>query len=138
MQDVDPRVYQLVLGKVVGALRKKRKIPQEDFAKAIGVSQPTLSRIERGQSMPDALVLRRIADALGLTMDQLTQYIDEALTRTRQAAEVMTKKRKKGSALRTALAAVGIVGLAGLVGYAVAALLADYGEGKDDGSDEDE
>lgn len=125
MQEVDPRVYRLVLGKVVAALRGKRGFSQEDFASSIGVSQPTLSRIERGRSMPDHLTMRRIATAFGMSVDQLDHYIDQTIARTRKAAEGTTERKKGVSALKTALAVAGIVGLSGLIGYVVAALIAE-------------
>ena len=125
MQDVEPRVYRLVLGKVVAALRKQRGISQETFALLINVSQPTLSRIERGQSMPDALTIRRIATALDLSTDELHRYVDNALERTRLAAAGATGRQAGISALKTALGVAGLVGLAGLVGFAIAALLAE-------------
>ena len=125
MPDVEPHVYQLVLGKVIAALRKQRGISQEAFAALIYVSQPTLSRIERGQSMPNALVFRQIAAALDLSTDELNGYVDRALDRTRQAAAGATGKRVGSAALKTALGVAGIVGLAGLAGFAIAALLAE-------------
>lgn len=123
MQKYDPRVYQLVLGKVIAALRSKRGLSQDAFAVKVGISQPTLSRIERGKSMPDALEQRRIADVLGLSLDQLNAYVDDAYARTRRAAEGAAGKGQGGSPLGTVLKVAGFVGLAGLVAFAVAAII---------------
>jgi len=123
VKKTDPRVYRLVLGKVVAALRKKRGISQQEFAGNIGVSQPTLSRIERGQTMPDALVHRRIAYALGISSGQLNTYVDDALERTTNAAAGATKGKQGASPLALALGIAGFVGLAGLVVFAVAAII---------------
>ena len=48
MASINQRAYRLILGKVIQSLRSKRGFSQTEFAELIGVSQPTISRIEKG------------------------------------------------------------------------------------------
>lgn len=121
MNTDEERVYALVLGKVVGELRKQAQVSQEQFAEKVGASQPTLSRIERGTTLPDALQHRKIAAALGLTETELNARVDQAMERTREAAEGALNDKKGG--WKTVLGVAGLVGLGGLAGFAVSALL---------------
>lgn len=123
---VSPKVYKLVFGKVVAGLRKREGMGQDEFAAIIGVSQPTLSRIERGKVLPDALVYKRIAEGVGMSVGELDEAVDKALSRARQAAQDMSGKKSNGdNVLGGILGALGVVALGGLVAFAVAALLDD-------------
>lgn len=51
--------------------RNELGIKQADLAKAVRVSQPTLSEYENGKYEPDSATLRRLADELGTTVDYL-------------------------------------------------------------------
>jgi DNA-binding XRE family transcriptional regulator len=46
-------------------LRMKLGISQEELARRIGVSPPTISRLESGRHSPNFATLRKIADAVG-------------------------------------------------------------------------
>lgn len=47
------------------------KMSQDDFAKFIGISRPTIGFYENGERVPDALVLNKIADACEVDIDYL-------------------------------------------------------------------
>ena len=59
-------------------LRKQKGIKQEDIAEAVGVSPQAVSKWESG-GMPDAALLPRIADNLGVTIDALFGREEETL-----------------------------------------------------------
>jgi len=46
-------------------------IPQDEFAKKIGVSRPTVGFYENGERLPDALVLKKISENLNVSVDYL-------------------------------------------------------------------
>lgn len=50
---------------------EKRNIKQSDLAKAVGVSQAFISGIINGYKMPGVPLLKRIADYLGVKIDEL-------------------------------------------------------------------
>lgn len=54
-------------------LRGEKNLTQQELGDAIGVSPSQISRYEAGQAMPRKTMLRKLAEALGVTIDQLTQ-----------------------------------------------------------------
>lgn len=53
------------------ALRKQRKMTMKDLGLAVGVSESTISLYETGKHDPDIDVIIKIADVLGVTLDEL-------------------------------------------------------------------
>jgi len=61
-----------LLGQRVKTLREQRRWRQEELAKAAGMTQPAVSRIESGEvTQPRLSVLHRLAKALDVTVDYL-------------------------------------------------------------------
>ena len=55
-------------------LRKIHDMSQEELADKIGVSRQTLSKYETGESLPDIEKCKLIADAFGVSIDDLLNY----------------------------------------------------------------
>ena len=55
-------------------LRKYHNLSQEELADMIGVSRQTLSKYETGESLPDIEKCKLIADAFGVSIDDLLNY----------------------------------------------------------------
>jgi transcriptional regulator with XRE-family HTH domain len=55
-------------------VREAKGLTQAGLARASGVPQPTISRIERGTSAIDLGVLERLADALGVDAALLIRH----------------------------------------------------------------
>ena len=55
-------------------LRKIHEMSQEELADIIGVSRQTLSKYETGESLPDIEKCKLIADAFGVSIDDLLNY----------------------------------------------------------------
>lgn len=53
------------------ALRKRKDWSQPELGKAIGTSGAIIGRYERGEMTPSIEVARKLADALGVTLDYL-------------------------------------------------------------------
>ncbi len=64
---------QPALGKAIRLLRDKRGMTQEALAHAAGVTVGHLSMIERGHSNPTWATVKAIADALDVSMVELTK-----------------------------------------------------------------
>lgn len=62
------------LGAHIAALRKLKGMTQEQLAKAVGVSAPSVSKWETDSSCPDISLLSPIARALGTNLDKLLQF----------------------------------------------------------------
>jgi DNA-binding XRE family transcriptional regulator len=78
--------------------RKKRGMSQDTLAKRAGITQSYLSEIEIGRKSGDVQTLRKLADALKVSLDSLVpaEPIEEVTQRAR------AKKRKKPAALNAA------------------------------------
>ena len=59
------------VGKNIAELRKNKGVTQEQLAKAINISFQAVSKWENGVSVPDTLVLPRIADYFNVSIDYL-------------------------------------------------------------------
>lgn len=55
-------------------LRRERKITQQELADFIGVTKGSVSKWENQQSLPDILLLPRLAAFFGVTIDELVGY----------------------------------------------------------------
>lgn len=55
-------------------LRKLHDFSQEELAEMVGVSRQTLSKYETGESLPDIEKCKLLADAFGVTLDDLISY----------------------------------------------------------------
>ena len=55
------------------AIRHNLKLSQSDLAARCGVTQQFIQQIEKGKKYPSVKVLKRIAKALGVTVDQLLE-----------------------------------------------------------------
>jgi transcriptional regulator with XRE-family HTH domain len=120
--------YVIALGGAIRWLREQREMSQAELAARAGMTQPRLSRFERGESQPDAYALRRLAVALGITLEDLNARVDDALRRAERAT-TSTLRHPPASAeswWEGATAVAGFVGLVALIGFAVAAV---FGEG---------
>ena len=54
-------------------LRKLRALSQQELAEAAGIGRATLSRIERGETGAHGRTLRRLAQALGVGVEELVK-----------------------------------------------------------------
>jgi len=118
-------IYALVVGAMVGQLRERRRWTQGELATRVGLTQSTISRIERGQARPDPFEMRAIAEAFGMTTAELSAVIDRAYERAVVAAKNAVKSKGKTDWWKIALGLLGVVGVSGLAGFAVAAALAE-------------
>ncbi len=85
--------YPALVGRVLGYLREQKKLEQANLARAVGVSQPTWSRIENGQSAVTVDQLARAASALKMQTNQILAMVDQSVNRLeRQGVRVERKK----------------------------------------------
>lgn len=55
-------------------LRKYHNLSQEELAERIGVSRQTMSKYETGESLPDIVKCKCLADVFGVAVDDLISY----------------------------------------------------------------
>ena len=66
---------QMNFNKTLQQLRKKAGMSQEELAEQLGVSRQTISKWEKGLSVPDAEMLLRLAEGFGVKESLLTALI---------------------------------------------------------------
>ncbi len=64
---------KLVIAKNIAALRTARGMTQIELAEKLNYSDKAVSKWERGESIPDVLVLKQIADMFSVTVDYLLE-----------------------------------------------------------------
>ncbi|MBM7112468.1 helix-turn-helix domain-containing protein [Archangium primigenium] len=120
----ESEVYALVVGKIIATLRAQKEWSQEDLARRVGLTQSTLSRIERGQAHPDPFTFKKFAEVFGMGVEEFHARVNEAMEATKRATQGATKRTSDASPWwEVAIGIAGIVGLVGLVSFAVAAIL---------------
>lgn len=76
---------------ILGALIAQRRgdFSQAQFGRRCGVSQPTISRIEHGEIVPNVFDLTQIAAALDTTSNALLNEVEDVLKLVRRAANAI-------------------------------------------------
>lgn len=66
------------IGARIKELRLNRRMSQDDIAAALGTTRQRISRIENGQVDVSYVLLRQLADCLGVSVDEITKAAEEA------------------------------------------------------------
>lgn len=64
---------KLIIAKNISMLRKERQMTQFELAEALNYSDKAVSKWERGESIPDVIVLKEIADIFAVSVDYLLE-----------------------------------------------------------------
>lgn len=93
------RDYRKLIGKQVARIRKEMGLTQAQLAEAIDVAPETISRLERGISIPSLGTLEDISRALDVTLKELFDF--EYTTLKTQASPADKELAKVINFLRT-------------------------------------
>lgn len=66
------------LAAVLKRLRKERRITQEALAFNAGLTTRSYQKIEHGHTSPEWATVRRVAEALGVSLVELAQAVEDA------------------------------------------------------------
>ena len=69
-----------IVAKNITELRQSAKLTQLELGNAISYSDKAVSKWERGESVPDAYVLLKLADIFGVTVDYILKDHGEGIT----------------------------------------------------------
>jgi len=102
--------------------RKNAKLTQLELAEKLMYSDKNVSKWERGDAVPDVVILKQIADIYGVTVNDMLEETDEI---AESIAEPKVKKEKKKTfnkkqILITSLSVI-LVWLVAIVGYGIMA-----------------
>ena len=84
----------------VARLRMLRGLTQEELARRVGTSQPSIARLEAGTSQPRLSFLRRVVDALGGRLEVRIELAEETAVEDQSAPVFLTARLE--AALATA------------------------------------
>lgn len=116
---VPATTYRAIVGRVLQVAResKKAQFPnQQAFADAVGLSQPTLSRIESGAGNVSLDHLKRLADTLGVAPAEILGRADRA------AADLTRRGVRVVDQLPQADPTLAVLGATALAALLIAAL----------------
>lgn len=68
-----------MIGKNLQKLRKQNELTQEALAELVGVARQTIAKWETGESMPDLEMAGKLASALKVSLDDLTNAPENEL-----------------------------------------------------------
>jgi Predicted transcriptional regulators len=71
------------LGLRLKAIRKEKKLTQEDLAARIGRSVDAISNLERGKSLPSFATIEQLCQALGIPLKTLFDFDETPVLRHR-------------------------------------------------------
>jgi transcriptional regulator with XRE-family HTH domain len=66
--------YLKELGKRIKTIRKEKGIKQVELAYSCDIEKQNMQRIEAGNTNPTVLMLRRIAENLGISLSELLDF----------------------------------------------------------------
>ena len=93
------------IAKIITELRKEKGWSQTDLAKESNVSREIIGKYERGEAVPSVDFAKRIADALGVSLDYLVgegvnaSFDKKTLTRLQEIESLQEKDREHVLAL---------------------------------------
>lgn len=64
---------KLIIAKNISTLRRDAKMTQFDLAEKLNYSDKAISKWERGESIPDVIVLKQVAEIFSVTVDYLLE-----------------------------------------------------------------
>ena len=79
----------MTIGTNIKRLRQNKGVTQEQLGEALGISSQAVSKWENQSALPDIMILPKIADYFGISIDELMGYKLNALTYKEQFVKFM-------------------------------------------------
>lgn len=84
-----------IISKNITNLRKEKKLTQFEFAGKLNYSDKAISKWERGESIPDVITIKQIADFFSVTVDyMLTDHTNETLSAEKDVQKTASNKNE--------------------------------------------
>ena len=93
---VAPTNLRPIIAANIAELRKGKGMTQQELAARLNYSDKSISKWERGESIPDVVILKQIADMFGVTVDYLLSDTHEPI----QTFDDAEKQRAEAEAAR--------------------------------------
>ena len=102
---------KMIIAKNLANLRKQAKMTQQELAEKLNYTDKAVSKWERGEALPDILVLKQLADMYGVKVDDFLHEHEHPVV---QQTPVY-RKRRIANRLLIALLSAGLVWLVATV-----------------------
>ena len=122
-EKLDPETtYQSVIGQVIVTLRKEQSIEQATMASAVGVTQSTWSRIERGESSLTVDQLATASAKLRLSASAILKKAEDAIDELKLKGVIVASSKSSATNRKSTSGAaiLGAAALGALVGASMA------------------
>ena len=90
------RIVQIdeFFGQLIALKRKDLGMDQRELAKKLGIKQPALSRIERGESSVNTAMLMKLAPALQMSLTELIGEFEREKIRLEENESIEVRAKK--------------------------------------------
>src|SRR6266705_405568 len=95
------KLLQNQIGKRISELRKMRGLSQENLAKSVKLSRPSLAQVELGNRSIDVLELQRLSMVLGFSLDDFMSKDFSVSQDVEGKSEAKTKKAHERNSVPT-------------------------------------
>ncbi|MBO5869629.1 MAG: helix-turn-helix transcriptional regulator [Clostridia bacterium] len=85
--------YKRIIANNIAELRKAVPITQAELAEKLNYSDKAVSKWERGESIPDVIVLKQISDLFGVTVDYLLEDVHPINAKMQSVPKQIRKNR---------------------------------------------
>jgi transcriptional regulator with XRE-family HTH domain len=94
---MENRIAQIdeLFGQIIAIKRKHLGLDQKQLAQELGINQPALSRIERGESAVNTTMLLKLSEKLKTTPSKLIEEFEREKTRLEQQESVSVVSKKE-------------------------------------------
>lgn len=108
------------MGRIIVKIRKELQVEQATLANAVGVTQSTWSRIERGESSFTIDQLADAAECLRVNPSTILLEAEEATRVLKSQGVIVRNEKPSVSKAKSGVALIGAAALGALVGAAIA------------------
>ncbi len=93
---------KFIIAQNISELRREKEVTQAELAEFLNYTDKAVSKWERGESIPDIVVLKQIADFFGVTLD----YLVEAEHNKKENVKTVNKRIWENRAFTTGIGIV--------------------------------
>ena len=124
--------YPAIIGRILARERNAKGLDQDKMAKAVGINRSSWSRLENGEFVPNAVLLRKIAGVFGKTPSSILAEADAASERLqKEGVQVHLEKPVAKSGAKKVGLGLALLGAAALGGLVAGALKKDGDSSED-------
>lgn len=114
---------KFVIAKNIQALRQQKGMTQAELAGKLNYSDKSVSKWERGESLPDITVLKSVADLFEVSLDYLVEEEHVEMTASPRLSKEISDRRKKRNYYIITATSIFIVAIIASLLYVILAMV---------------